>query len=382
MNMSNNHHSQDMLMLSPLCRKALLQLLQAALWEKTPDAEMFARMSAQDWETVFLTSRQQTVKALVCQGLTSLPDELQPSDALLIRWMAELGQVESQSRQMNEALLSLMTFLENHGVQPVLLKGQGIARLYRYPLLRECGDIDLYFPDVRQQTEAHKVLAGRGIHPEHKADGSWLYTWQGVPVEHHPRLTDLANPFAQRYMRRLEEQHPCELVPLGMGKEQLIRVPSPLLSLLLQSIHILHHAIGWGIGLRQMADMAITCQSIQGQIDVRTCREACRQTHLLGWNRLLFGFLVDGLALPRECLPYEASLTNSHVLQERIWQDGNFGQNHAWRNVSGGSSWRSKCRTAWSMFSHAGLGWRYAPSETFFTVLSLAKGQFSAPATE
>lgn len=366
-----------MLMLSPLCRKALLQLLQAALWEKTPDAETFARMSAQDWETVFLTSRQQTVKALVCQGLTSLPDELQPSDALLIRWMAELGQVESQSRQMNEALLSLMTFLENHGVQPVLLKGQGMARLYRQPLLRECGDIDLYFPDARQQAEAHKVLAGRGIHPEHKADGSWLYTWQGVPVEHHPQLTDLANPFAQRYMRRLEREYPCVQVPLGMGKEHLIRVPSPLLSLLLQSIHILHHAIGWGIGLRQMADMAITCQSIQGQIDVRTCREACRQTHLLGWNRLLFGFLVDGLALPGECLPYEESLANSHVLQERIWQDGNFGQNHAWRNVSGGSSWRSKCCTAWSMFSHAGLGWRYAPSETFFTVLSLAKGQFS-----
>ena len=119
-----------MKILTPLCRKALLQLLQSALWGQTPQSEVFASMTAQDWEQILLASRQQTVKALVCQGLTMLPEDLQPSDFLLIRWMAELGQVEKQSHQMNEALLSLITFLEGNGLRPVVLKGQGLARLY------------------------------------------------------------------------------------------------------------------------------------------------------------------------------------------------------------------------------------------------------------
>ena len=39
-----------MKILTPLCRKALLQLLQSALWEQTPQSEVFASMTAQDWE--------------------------------------------------------------------------------------------------------------------------------------------------------------------------------------------------------------------------------------------------------------------------------------------------------------------------------------------
>ena len=367
-----------MKILTPLCRKVLLQLLQSALWEQTPQSEVFASMTAQDWEQVLLASRQQTVKALVCQGLTMLPEDLQPSDFLLIRWMAELGQVEQQSHQMNEALLSLITFLEDNGLRPVVLKGQGLARLYRFPLLRECGDIDLYFPEARQQQEAHRSLADRGIHPQHKPDGSWLYSWQGVPVEHHPHLTDLANPYAQDCLQELERQYPCVQVPLGMGTDAQIRVPSPMLSLLLQTIHILHHAIGWGIGLRQMVDMAVSCQSFQGQIDAHAFRDASSRLHLLRWNRLLYGFLVQSLALPQECLPYEERLHGGRALEKRIWRDGNFGLNSSLRQSSSSHPWQGKCRTAWSMLSHSGLGWRYAPLETFFTALSLAKGQCSS----
>lgn len=46
-----------------------------------------------------------------------------------------------------------------------------------------------------------------------------------------------------------------------------VRIPSPVLNLLLQSLHILKHALGWGIGLRQLCDMARSCYKLHDEVE-------------------------------------------------------------------------------------------------------------------
>ena len=64
---------------------------------------------------------------------------------------------------MNLALDSLLTLFARHGLHPILQKGQGLASLYAYPLLRECGDIDLYFVDEKEFESASDSIQAQGI---------------------------------------------------------------------------------------------------------------------------------------------------------------------------------------------------------------------------
>ena len=349
--------------------------MQSALWGRAPQEQTFQSLTAADWQSIFLTAQAQTVMALAFQAFEFLPDELLPDDALLTRWMVQAEQAEQNSRHMNEALASLCEFFTTRGLQPVVLKGQSLARLYRHPLARECGDIDLHFPIPGQAVQALRALRDAGVHPQAKPDGSHLYSWQDVPVEHHPRLTDLASPFARRRLSRMLCRFPSQSVALGMGTHTQILVPEPTVSLFIQSTHILKHAMGWGIGLRQMADMAVSLHSQSSQIDGRAYQRACSEAGILHWNSLLHGFLTQCLDLPLQMLPYADRIFDRQPLQERVWCDGNFGQLHTGRTVSQ-PTWRGKCRTAFSMLRHARFGWTYAPAETFFTALQLAAGQF------
>lgn len=360
---------------SAACRTALLQLLQSALWGRAPQEQAFHGLTRADWQSIFLTAQAQTVMALAFQAFEFLPDELLPDDVLLTRWMVQTEQAEQHSRHMNDALASLCEFFTTRGLQPVVLKGQSIARLYRHPLARECGDIDLHFPIHGQAAQALCVLRDAGVHPQAKPDGSHLYSWQDVPVEHHPRLTDLASPFARRRLSGMLSRFPSQSVALGMGTHAQIMVPEPTVSLFIQSTHILKHAMGWGIGLRQMADMAVSLHSQPSQIDGRAYQRACSEAGILHWNSLLHGFLTQCFDLPLQMLPYADRIFDSQPLQQRVWCDGNFGQLHTGRTVSQ-PTWRGKCRTAFSMLRHARFGWTYAPAETFFTALQLAAGQF------
>lgn len=360
---------------SAACRTALLQLLQSALWGRAPQEQAFQGLTRADWQSIFLAAQAQTVMALAFQAFEFLPDELLPDDVLLTRWMVQTEQAEQHSRHMNDALASLCEFFTTRGLQPVVLKGQSIARLYRHPLARECGDIDLHFPIHEQATQALCALRDTGVHPQPKPDGSYLYSWQDVPVEHHPRFTDLASPFARRRLSRMLCRFPSQSVALGMGTHTQILVPEPTVSLFIQSTHILKHAMGWGIGLRQMADMAVSLHSQPSQIDGRAYQRACSEAGILHWNSLLHGFLTQCFDLPLQMLPYADRIFDSQPLQERVWCDGNFGQLHTGRTVSL-PTWRGKCHTAFSMLRHARFGWTYAPAETFFTALQLAAGQF------
>ena len=107
---------------------------------------------------------------------------------------------------MNEVVNELCSFFKNGEIRTVLQKGQGIASLYECPLMRECGDIDLYFPDRKEREKADLIIRQQGIQTGKGADGSIHYEWKGVVAEHHSRLLDVYSPFQQDYLNQLEKK--------------------------------------------------------------------------------------------------------------------------------------------------------------------------------
>lgn len=223
----------------------------------------------------------------------------------------------TEKQKMNAALQTLCSSFHEKGLNPILLKGQGIARLYENPLLRECGDIDLYFQSAHDRDAALQHIRKMCIQIKEEPDGSAFYVWQGVKVEHHQRLFDLYNPFQQNSINLLIRQKGFQ--ETGSAP---YRLPSPFLNLLLLNLHILKHALGRGIGLRQFCDMARACYKLHGNINREEMKTVCRKLGLGQWNPLLHAFLTDCLGLPAECLPYDETASTAQPLSDIVWRGG------------------------------------------------------------
>ncbi len=356
-------------------QRALLALLRAGLWERSLDDLSDFPLSAESWRQVLCLSRQQTVTGLVFQGLQYLADEMMPPESVLIHWAAEVDAIERSNRKMNKALADLLAMFKAKGLNPVLQKGQGLALLYEQPLLRECGDIDLYFNNDKAWEMALCHVRLHGICVKNEPDQSGFYRWQGIEVEHHPFLFDLYNPFLRCLANKLEQKWGYRHCMVSEAME--VMVPAPFLNLLLIDLHILKHALGRGIGLRQLCDMARACYCLHSEINSYEMKEACRSLGLERWNPLLHTFMVEYLGLPVTCLPYSEQARSAHSLLDIVWRGGNFGQYMAKRKECDARSvWTRKWQTLCSFLRNMNFSCHYAPKEAFWLVLRLLKGQF------
>ena len=354
-------------------RYALLVLLRAGLWEKQPDELSCFSLGNEGWDGVFRLARQQTVTGLAFQGLQYLPSGLLPPEPLLMRWAAAVEMIERSNRKMEQVLAGLVAMFQAEGLNPVLQKGQGVARFYEHPLLRECGDIDFYFNGQTARDKALSCVQQARVRTTQMPDHSVCYQWKGVCVEHHSCLLDLSSPFLQRMARRMEETWGYVRCPLS-GVE--VSVPAPFLNLLLLDLHILKHALGRGIGLRQLCDMARACHCLHDELSADEMKTACVRLGLGRWNPLLHAFLVDCLGLPTDSLPYPERAASASPLLDIVWRGGNFGQHLAGRRERDArSTWMRKWQTCQSFLHNVGFSCRYAPKETFWMMARLSGGQ-------
>ena len=355
-------------------RQALLALLRAGLWEREVDDTSSFPLSDEDWAELFVLSREQTVSGMVFQGVCRLPDGLMPPGDVLARWVAEADAIECRNRRTDQVLAGLGRWFRDGDLNPVLLKGQGVALLYETPLLRECGDVDLYFNNRRAFDAALRYVREAGLAVEHEADGGVFYRWQGVPVEHHRRLLDVHDPFLQRYVGGLELHYGYGEAVSPSVPAWRMTVPSPFLNLLSLDLHILKHALGRGVGLRQLCDLARVCFRQHGEVEAAEMKAACLRLGLAEWDRLLFAFLTGPLGMPSACLPYPAVAADVRPLLDIVWRGGNFGRYRAGlgKAEARGRKWRTAC----SFMGNVRFASRYAPREAFWSFAGLLKGQF------
>ncbi len=355
--------------------KALFSLLRAGLWEcELDDLSPFPLTGAQ-WRFVYRMAVRQTIEGIACQGLSHLPENLLPDDALMAHWVAKADHIEQKNKRMNAAVVQLLQVMNGKNLHPVLLKGQGVATFYEQPLLRECGDIDLYFPSKEEYREAAELMRQSGCQLEKHADESLSYRWQGVDIEHHSRLFDLYNPFLKDYLSSLVQEHGFTHTPIdGMQ----VSIPSPLPNLLLQNAHLLKHIMGHGVGLRQFCDMARSYHALAGSYSPEALQTVYQRVGILKWSEQLHTFLAEHLGLPTEELPCEEiAATASPELMQIVMEGGNFGQYGDTKGEASQTKWQRKMRTFLSFWKHRSFSRACAPKEAFWTSIALIKGNLN-----
>ena len=353
-------------------QRAFFELVRAGLWGTQANAEAFDNNT--DWNQLYICGKNQTLLGIMLDGMQTLPEELRPPRALYLKWCASVLQTEENNRHLNSEVGKLFTLLRAHGVEPVLLKGQGVARNYRQPLHRQCGDIDIFIG--KQNFElVNQLLRTDG---EEKGEVTYKhssYNWHNVIIENHRILTQMMSPRANRRLQQyIASWHGTDKAVKFNLEGYEVTVPPVEFDAIFLLFHAVHHLFDMGIGFRQICDWA--CLLRRNRESINRDHVAHKLTELkLDRTAKIFGALtVNCLGLDRTELPLDFSQEEEKVsewLLDIIWGGGNFGKFDKNKKLRPKGYWRGKWHTFTTAF-HRQLNFRHiAPSEAFWTPIML-----------
>lgn len=346
---------------------AFFELVRAGLWGTPADPSAFG--PGTDWNALYDRARSQTLLGIVLDGIQTLPGELRPDRTLYLRWCASVLRIEESNRKLNEEVGKVFALLRGHGIEPVLLKGQGAARNYPEPLHRQCGDIDIY-TGKDNFARANGLLRIEGTE-DHEANFKHSsFRWHGVSVENHRLACQMRAPRADRRLQRniasWQRDGGALRFPLGDCE---VTVPPVEFDAVFLLQHSVSHLLDIGIGLRQTCDWACLLHVNRDRIDRGA---VARELSALGLDRAArtFGALaVRCLGLPPEDLPLPFGPEDEKTAQWLlgvIWNSGNFGKSDTTAKARPAGYWRGKWHFFCSLFERRRNFSRIVPDEAFW----------------
>ena len=299
-------------------------LLRAALW----DAPIVIEGDI-DWKGVMKIADHHGNTGLVSDVASKMTGDNKPSDKMLGKMQTALRNGLLHQMRLRQILVSAIQLLREHGIEPVLLKGFGLALLYPNPSLRQFGDIDLFIglDSFHEACALLRTLPG-GYNWGEEIDVGRHYNIEfgRYPMEIHRLSADIDDPKERAVYEPIERdglvEHPHRVDLDGFE----VTVPSNEFQVFFTFFHAWHHFLTTGVGWRQVSDVAMTLHAYHGQLNLDKLRQWISSMHLMQpWQA--FGYLmVDTLGLPEAEMPfYDARCRRTaQKLHRRIMETGNF----------------------------------------------------------
>ena len=302
-------------------------LIRSGLWSGNTTM-IYDNISSDDWIAIYRESVAQTVSGLVFEGIAKCPYDSLPGNELLAKWSARTVRIANNNDKANATISAIVASLNSVGITPVLLKGQATALMYPDSSLRECGDIDFDFLDDKDFTTARSIV-GKGYMLRSKNDGSFVCNRNGVIVELHGKMFDMVNPVQKRYLSSAISDFGFRHIDWADDPSVTILKPAPILNMLMQNLHILRHALSFGIGLRQLCDYAVCYRNLT-DYEISELTMMLDKMWLRKWNRMLMSFL-------NTYLNGNSRLSAPNALYKIVMETGNFGfaaESRSWRRIA------------------------------------------------
>lgn len=299
--------------------QAYLDTLGAALWGRAPEA-LPANVEAVLQIANLHKTRPLILNALQKAGLDDLDDKT---------WSL-IYKTASLHLTLNRYLVRLVAFFEKNGIKTVLLKGAGVAANYPEPVLRECGDIDLYVgPEQYERACAlmREFIAGTNVTKEKLSEKHFTVCSNGVYVELHQYCDILRSKRENAYFQSIAKPGLTENLASVTITDSPVNTPADSFNAFFLFEHIWYHLINGGIGFRQICDWILFLHSRAGKLDTSVVDEALTKLKLRSAWQMLGSIAVDYLGMPADEMPFYVK-----GLQDRaasilglILQEGNFG---------------------------------------------------------
>ena len=297
-------------------------VLTAGLWNKAPEVWL----TGADMKKVWNDSQKQAVSGLVAEALLATK-RIHPRTAEMLQ--NKLLSIAAMNFKQQHILANAVRVLQNEGIEPILLKGRGVASFYHQPLLRECGDIDLYV-GTRDYKNSFDILE-RSLEniEEKKYDATEKHSHlvvKGIPIELHQFSDVQPSKYDAIYQKISDEGLASGHIILRVDDVD-VRTPEPTFNAFYIFNHLWRHFIAVGVGFRQICDWVMLLHSYSGAIDRdRLAGVLVRLDLMKPWK--VFGYIaVNMLGLPENEMPfYDPTFGKlAHKVLPMIMKEGNFG---------------------------------------------------------
>ena len=286
-----------------------------------------------DWKSVFRESKYQSVPLQVFMNFNEIPGisgELRNKiQDYLLRYMLKNVTVHKYHTTLHQ-------LLESHGITYVIMKGVASARYYPDPQSRGMGDVD-FFVHKKDFSKCLEIFRDNDFefsnldhicHVSLKKDDARMeihHTPSGVPdgdvgILIHQYLEDIWD-------------NSCFYVT----KMAICRCPSDFHHGLIMLMHLQHHLLAEGVGLRHLCDWAVFVDHFRGNEFPELFREKLKAVGLWRLARLLTLVSVNYLGLPEQEWARESRKDEetARALLCDILEGGNFGKKDHQRAYEG-----------------------------------------------
>ena len=279
-----------------------------------------------DWQSIYDIATKQSLVGVMMAGiqkLSEIDNSQKPPFLLLCEWIGIAEQIKYQNKLMDENSAMLTSKLKSWGYDSCILKGQGVARLYPKPELRQSGDIDIWVNGSRD--DVVRVLK------EHSIDLSYIdYVnchagfFTDTEVEAHFKPTWMYNPCTDRKVQKWIETKKAAQMS-NFDKEVKFSYPTIEFNLVFSLIHIYRHVFQEGIGLRQLMDYycILTHSSNEERVNAYATLCSFGMKRFAGAVMSVLRIVFD---IDETLLLCEPNDKEGKFLLDEILRGGNFGQ--------------------------------------------------------
>ncbi len=308
-----------------------LELLAKAVWGTELELEHFSDLTSEEWLRIEEIAQEQSVLALIGDIILDLTKEFLPPRDMCLSLVLKVKMIEQSNRKQNKALALLKEDYDEEDLPFVLIKGQSLASYYPKPLLRSCGDIDVYLYRKGDYERANEWAKNKG----YRLEGTSVYEqfyWRGkVAIENHLYLMYFGRKKYDEALQQLLEPIIRDEAFAKFELDGKVYQTLPLeLNAIYVFIHILHHFSYLGIGLRQICDWFIFLDHHKQTLDVAHFQMIADRFDLQRPLELFALMGVRYLGVSEDIFPFalpkdEESERLAVLILEDVFRGGNFG---------------------------------------------------------
>lgn len=337
----------------------LFALLREGLWRG--DEDLPGAFSTKATARLFILAKQQAVAGIIFESL--IRNNIKISKKSVFEAVALVGQIKKQNIVVNYGVCDLYDVFSSSDVKYVVVKGQTAASYYPDQLLRQSGDIDYFCDNYNFPLSQKAINQVWGVDGERNCSEKHVhFDRNGVMYEGHFELLDLYNKRKEDYWKRLLTEDSGTTVTID-GRQ--IKTLSPTLHVLYIFLHLYHHLMSLGVGLRQFCDMAVMLHYAKEEIDMSALR---RNLHELGMEKAwkaCGSILVDNLGLQEDELGFSLAKRDRRYgkkIMNVVLYRGNMGH---YNKHNGFSGWKHKVEAMCIKVSHFIKFMPLAPTYSF-----------------
>ena len=121
------------------------ELLQIAIGNRRKLSQI---PSAEEWRDLYTLAQKQAMVGIAFRGVEQLPQEQRPPKPLLMQWYMATEQIKKMNADLDRKALKVANNFLEDGFPGWVLKGQGIAQLYRVEKIENSKlKVENYHPD-------------------------------------------------------------------------------------------------------------------------------------------------------------------------------------------------------------------------------------------